>query len=184
MTAMKQTPATLHARARRLSAVHLLYILAIIAQIIIFDSGKLIPPEVVLQRWLATAAFAAVVTGVWYASRDATMKDETAKKLIGSLVVADIALASFNVYTQRGMASRAVMLYAIPIVVAAAINRRSAIIASSLLSAAAYLATCVAYFVLHFNEGYKLELYGEAGFYAAIFIILSLSLWSVIKPKQ
>lgn len=184
MTAMKQIPATLHARTRRLSAVHLLYVLTMVGQIIIFDSGKLIPPEVVLQRWLATAVFAAIVTAIWYASRDATMRDDVAKRLLGSLVVADIAIASVNVYTQRGMASRAVMLYAIPIIVAAAINRQSAIMASAVLSAAAYLATCVAYFVLHFNEGYKLELYGEAGFYAAIFIILSLGLWSVVKPKQ
>ena len=184
MTVMKQTFAGLHARVRRLSSVHFLYVVAIIGQIIIFDSGKLIPPEVVLQRWAATALFTLVIALVWYASYNKSPSDATSKKLLASLVVADIVMASVNVYTQRGMASRAVMLYAIPIVVAAAINRRSAILASAIISAAAYLATCVAYFVLHFNEGYKLELYGEAGFYAALFIVLGLTLWSIVKPKQ
>ncbi len=175
---------SLHARIQRLSSIHLGFAAAVAIQIVIFDAGRLIPPEVVLQRWIATGLFTGVVATVWYAARNRTSQDATLKKLVGALVAADICLASVAVYTQRGMASRAVALYAIPIIVAAAMNRRSAILASAMLSIAAYLATCVAYFVLHFNEGYKLELYGEAGFYSAVFIICGLCLWAVVKPSN
>lgn len=175
---------SLHARLRRLSTIHLALAAVVAIQIIVFDAGRLIPPEVVLQRWIATGIFAAIVAGVWYAARNRSSQDATLKKLIAALVFADIALASVAIYTQRGMASRAVALYAIPIIVAAAINRRSAILASAVLSIAAYMATCVAYFVLHFNEGYKLELYGETGFYGAVLAIVAFSLWAIVKPSN
>lgn len=173
---------SLHARLRRLSNVHLAYCLAVAGQIIVFDAGKLIPPEVVLQRWVAVSVFSIVVASVWYAVRNRTNQESTLKELIAILIAADIALASVAVYTQRGMASRAVALYAFPIIAAAAINRRSALIASAICSIAAYIATSVAYFVLHFNEGYKLELYGETGFYSVCLLIFAFALWAVVKP--
>lgn len=179
---MIQSHSPLRARLRRLSAVHFLLLLAVVVQIIVFDAGKLIPPEVVLQRWVATGLLAAVVTGVWYAAHNRLGDEKTLKKLAGILIVSDIAFASFATYSQRGMASRAVVLFIIPIIVAAAINRRTAILATAFLCVAAYMGTCVAYFVLNFNEGYKLELYGETGFYAALFIIIGLLLWSLVKP--
>jgi hypothetical protein len=179
---MAQKSSALRARLRRLTNVHFLLIIAFVGQLIIFDAGKLFPPTVVLQRWVASSIFAVLVTIVWYLARNRAGQESTLKKLLATLVMADIALASFAVYTQRGMASRAIALYAIPIIVSSAINRRSAILASATLCMAAYISTCVAYFVLHFNEGYKLELYGETGFYAVLFILLGLTLWSVVKP--
>lgn len=179
---MSQKSSALRPRLRRLTNVHFLLALAFVGQLIIFDAGKLIPPEVVLQRWIASGLFVATITIVWYLCRNRAGQETTLKKLLATLVIADIALASFAVYTQRGMASRAVALYAIPIIVASAINRRSAIMASAFLSITAYLTSCVAYFVLHFNEGYKLELYGETGFYAVVFALIGLALWSAVKP--
>lgn len=181
---MVQKTSPLRARLRRLTNVHYLIALASIGQLVIFDAGKLIPPEVVLQRWIATGIYIGLVTVIWYVSRNRSGQESTLKKLLASMVAIDIAFASFAVYTQRGMASRAVALYAIAIVVAAAINRRSALVASAALSAIAYVTTCVAYFVLHFNEGYKLELYGETGFYAVCMILFALTLWSVVKPEK
>lgn len=181
---MVQKSSHLRARLRRLTNIHYLLALASIGQLIIFDAGKLIPPEVVLQRWVATGIFIGVITLIWYISRNRSGQETTLKKLLAGLVIADIAFASFAVYTQRGMASRAVALYAIGIVVATAINRRSALVASGILSAMAYVTTCVAYFVLHFNEGYKLELYGETGFYAVCMLLFAFTLWAVVKPER
>ncbi len=180
--ALKSSP--LRARLRRLTNIHYLLAVASIGQLVIFDAGKLIPPEVVLQRWVASGLFVGLITVIWYVSRNRSGQEATLKKLLAGLVAIDIAFASFAVYTQRGMASRAVALYAIAIIVAAAINRRSALIASAILSAAAYITTCVSYFVLHFNEGYKLELYGETGFYAVCMILFALTLWAVVKPEK
>lgn len=173
----------LRARLRRLSNVHYLLILAIISQIIIFDAGKLIQPVNVLQRWVAVGLLTSAVTLVWYAARNGAGQEVTLKKLTGTLIAADIAFASFATYSQRGMAARTAVLFAMPIVVAAALARRSALIATALLSASAYMITCVAYFVLNFNEGYKLELYGEVGFYCAALLVFAFLVWAVTRPN-
>ena len=154
------------------------------AQLVLYDTGKLIPPEVVLRRWIALAAQAVAITIVWYISRNRSGQLTTLKKLVATLVISDVAYASFSIYTQRGMASRAVVLYVIPIVTAALLARRSAVLATAALSVAAYVTTAIAYFVLNFNEGYKLELYGEVGFYAAIFVLISTLLWTVSRHEK
>ncbi|HSX24257.1 MAG TPA: hypothetical protein VLE74_04105, partial [Candidatus Saccharimonadales bacterium] len=60
----------------------------------------------------------------------------------------------------------------------------SAIFASAALSVAAYTSSAVAYFVLNFNEGYKIELYGEVGFYCVLMFILASFLWSITRPRS
>lgn len=100
------------------------------------------------------------------------------------IIVADIAFATFNVYTQRGYASKAVLLYIIPIVVATALAKRSSILATALLVIAAYTTTAISYFVLNFNEGYMAELYGEIGFYSGVFLLIATLLWSTSHKKN
>lgn len=171
-------------RTRKIASVHFLYVLVLAIQIIVFDAGKLINPETVLQRWIATGLLLVVTTFVWYISRNRSGNPATSKKLIGILILADIAMASYSVYITRGMASKAVLLFVIPIIVSCVLARRSALIATATLSIAAYVITSVAYFVLNFNEGYKLELYGEIGFYGALFVVIALLLWVFIRPNK
>jgi heme/copper-type cytochrome/quinol oxidase subunit 4 len=92
-------------------------------------------------------------------------------------------MASFNVYVQRGMASRAVALYAIPLVVSTVLMSRAALLTTAALCVAAYTTTAVSYFVLNFNEGYKIELYGEITSYSVYFVILAALLWVSIRHK-
>lgn len=181
---MASKSTSLRARLRRLTNIHFLLAAAFISQLIIFDAGQLIPPQVVLERWIASGLFFGCLTIIWYLARNRSGRGSTLKQLLASLVVIDIALASFAVYTQRGMASRAVILYALAIITASAIGRRSALLASAALSATAYITSCVAYFVRYFNEGYKIELYGETGFYSAILVLLAMSLWAVMRPEK
>lgn len=164
--------------------VHFLIVLAYIAQIIAYDASKLITPEVVLQRWYAAAALTAVAAAVWYLARSKVNNISTYKFLTWTLVLADIAFAVFNVYTQRGMASRAVVLFFIPIIISAILLSRVALFSVAILCIAAYTTTAVAYFVNYFNEGYKVELYGEILFYSFMFIVAAFTLWGVIKSKH
>lgn len=168
----------------RITHAHFVYVAALAIQIMVYDAWKLINPDFVLRRWAITALLLAVTTGVWLMARLGKRTEVAYQRLIYALILADISVASLAVYTQRGMASRAVMLYAVPIVVAAALARRTALFATAVLCIAAYTTTAVLYFVLNFNEGYKIELYGEIAFYSAIFLLLASLLWVVVRTKQ
>jgi hypothetical protein len=154
--------------------IHFLYALVLAVQIILYYAWQLITPQAVLARWVVTAIFLVVVASVWYlAKRDSS--EAATRRLTFALVMADIGLASSNVYMQRGMAARAValyaVLYAVPLIVASILASRSALLITAVACMAAYTTTALAYFVLNFNEGLKIELYGEVGFYCALFFI-------------
>jgi hypothetical protein len=175
---------TLRAQTLRLSRAHFAYVLILAGQIILYDAAMLISPDFVLKRWLVTAGLLVVTTIVWALAHQVNKSNQLYEKLIYALILADLAIASFSVYTQRGMASRAVLLYVIPIIVAASLGKRVALFGAALLSIAAYTTTAVMYFVLNFNEGYKVELYGEIGFYSAIFLLVASLLWGAIRPPK
>lgn len=157
----------------RVCRVHFLYLAAYAAVIIAFDGSHVLTSQVVAERWIASASLLVIVAAVWYLAHNLKNDIPALKRLIFLLITSDIAMAAFNVYTQRGMASRAVFLFAIPILVSAILLSRAAIIATAAFSAAAYIVSAVLYFTLHFNEGYKAELYGEVGFYCAMFFVLA-----------
>lgn len=180
----KRSAQSLRLATLRVSRFHFLYVAALMAQIVIYDAWNLITPAVVLRRWLAAAGLLIVVAGVWFMAKGQLKTVSTYRWLILALITADIALASFAVYTQRGMASRAVFLFIIPIITSAVLMRRSAILATAATCVAVYTSTTISYFVLNFNEGYKIELYGEVGFYSVAMLLIAFLLWAVIKPQQ
>jgi hypothetical protein len=137
-----------------------------------------------MKRWIATAGLLVVATLVWYFSKTKLTSIGTYRALIYTLILADIAFAAFNVYTQRGYASKSVALFIIPIFLAAVLVSRSALFAAALLSVAAYTTTAIMYFTLNFNEGYSAELYGEIGFYSALFLLLAGLLWTIIRKQK
>lgn len=168
----------------RATRAHFVYVLAIILQVIIYDAAKLITPEAVFRRWVTTAVFMVTVVVIWYFARTTESNNSFQKQLLVLLILADIFFASYQVYTQRGMASRAVVLYLIPIVTSAILATRSAIFGAAALCIAAYTSTAVSYFYFNFNEGYKVELYGEVGFYSSIFLITASLIWVLVRSKQ
>ncbi|HSX27518.1 MAG TPA: hypothetical protein VLG25_01910 [Patescibacteria group bacterium] len=185
---MKKTQKTatswLHPSVVRLSRVHFLYVALFTVQTVVYDTWKLITPFAVLNRWFLAGGLLAVTVIVWYLAKYTVKGTNGLKALVSALILADIAAASFNVYTQRGMASRAVALYAVPIAVSAVLQSRVALLATATLSMAAYTTTALSYFVLNFNEGYKIELYGEVGFYSLMFFVLAGILWTVIRARK
>jgi hypothetical protein len=161
-----------------------LYALLFIVQTIIFHASKVITPELLLKRWFAAASLLIVTTGVWLFVRNKQNGPAMYRFLLGLLILADIAFAAFNVYTQRGYASKSVLLFLIPIIVASALLSRAALMATAIVAVAVYSTTAISYFVLNFNEGYMSELYAEVGFYSGIFLLTAGLLWSTVKKHR
>ncbi len=166
----------------RVAKIHFIFAGLLASQIILYDASKLIPPEVVLRRWLVTAVLLAVSGIVWYFAKGSKTNAKN-NKLLFYLILTDILLISYSVYSQRGMSARAVALYAIPIILAGLLAKRVAVYLIAILCIAAYTLTSIAYFVWNFNEGYKVELYGEIGFYSVVFLILA-GLVATLVPKK
>lgn len=182
MNPFNKKDTSLRQRFNAVSKVHFAYAGLLALQIIIFDAAQLITPKAVLERWQIIALLLVVTTVVWYLAKTRWATSLGFLIFTVSLVLTDIAVASSYVYDQRGMASKAVFLYLVPIVTAAVLKSRSALFATALLCVAAYSTTAITYFVNNFNEGYKVELYGEVGFYSAMFFIAANLIWLVSRP--
>ena len=168
----------------RISRLHF-YLLGVYAiYIIASDATHLITPKLVYQRWLATALLLILAGTIWYAARKRAASANYYRFLLYGLIAADIAFAGFNVYTQRGMAARSVLLFAVPIIVSSLLLSRVAIFLTAIISTAAYVLAAVKYFVDFFNEGYKEELYIEVGFYAATFFVLAALLSAIVRFRS
>ena len=174
----------LKARSLRVARFHFALIGLFSLQTMVYHASKVITPELLLKRWLATAGLLVVSTLLWYFAKNKVTTTTGFKSLFYLLIIADIAFASFNVYTQRGYASKSVVLFMIPLLVAAALASRSALYATALLCIAAYTTTAILYFTLNFNEGYMAELYGEIGFYSGVFLLSATLLWSLVRRQK
>ena len=180
----KKVNQKLKANLSRMLKIHFLYIFALVIQLIAFDAGNLIEPIVVFRRWILLVSSLVVVTFLWFMSRKNNVSQAVLRRTVITLIVVDVSIASFYVYTQRGMASKAVFLYIMPLLVAACMQRKIALFSASVLCVAAYLIAAIGYFKLNFNEGYKIELYGEAGFYSAMLLLIALALWILVRPRK
>lgn len=164
--------------------VHFALVLLLVGQTILYDASKLIPPEGLLDRWVIIAMLLAVTGSVWYFAKSGGGNLVVNKSLLLTLIASDIGMASFYVYDTRGFASRAVFLFIIPIIIAGLLLSRAALFATAILCIAAYSLTAIAYFTWNFNEGYKVELYGEVGFYSAMFLIVAGLLTTILHAKR
>lgn len=164
--------------------VHYFFVALLALQVIIYDSAQLITPEAVLSRWKIIALLFTITTIVWYLSKQKLAHATGYIILTGALALTDIVLASSFVYDQRGMASRAVILYIVAIATISLLKSRSALFATAALCVAAYTTTSVTYFITNFNEGYKVELYGEISFYSATFFIIAGLIWSALRRPR
>lgn len=183
-SAVKPKVNWLQVNVLRIARVHFYYIAALAVSVMVYDAWKLITPQAVLQRWVVLALMLIVITGVWYATRAQT-KSQLYYRILAFVIIAlDIFVASFLVYHERGMASRAVALFAIPIAVSTVLNSRSALFATATFCIAAYSLAAVKYFVDFFNEGYRIELYAVISFYSACFFVLAGILWAVMRSHN
>ena len=182
----KQTLSIDHLRTStlRVSRFHFAYAILFFAQTIAYHASKVITPELLLKRWVAGASLLAVTALVWLIAKHRSTAATGYQLAIGALIIADIAFAAFNVYTQRGYASKSVLLFVIPVIVATTLVSRSALAVTAILAVAVYSTTAISYFVLNFNEGYMAELYGEIGFYSALLLASAGLLWTTIHKHK
>lgn len=174
----------LHAASLRVAKFHIIFVLLFVAQTVVFHASKVITPELLLKRWVAVSILAAVTIAVWLVARSKPALASVYRSALGLIIIADIAFAAFNVYTQRGYASKSVFLFVIPIIVAAVLLNRSVLYAVAGLCAAVYSTTVVMYFVNNFNEGYMSEMYAEIGLYSGLFLTVAALLWATIHKHS
>lgn len=158
----------------------LAFLLAYGASIIAFDSWNLITHESVATRWTYAAVLAAITLIVWFILKKYARSIHSIHALAYVLIVGNILFAAFNVYTQRGMASKAVMFFVVPLLIAAQLRSRVTLWATAGLSVCAYSIAAIRYFHLFHGEGYRIELYGEVGFYSALILIIA----GILIPAQ
>ncbi|MDQ2973756.1 MAG: hypothetical protein M3Q79_04775 [bacterium] len=163
--------------------IHFYFIVVYAAYTGLSKAWNVITNEASLWRWVALGILSVIVITVWWLSRQTNKAHGYYKLLLQTLIVSDVLFASFNVFSQRGMASRAVALYALPIIVAACLLKVRWLVATTLLCAVSYIFSAWWYFHTHFNEGYKAELVFEVGFYSLFFMVLGASLLVLIRPK-
>lgn len=89
------------------------------------------------------------------------------------LLIFDVLFAAMNVYWTRGMASKAVVLFVVPIISAGLSRSRSLLLATTTVSAAAYSIASVRYFYENYGQGLRVELYGEIVFHTLFFFVLA-----------
>lgn len=155
-----------------------------IAVIVIYDAFNVLTPESLRQRWAAASVLLVASAILWYLARYRDKSNGYYTGIIYSYIALAIGFASFNVFWQRGMASTSVILYIVPIAVAAVLLRKSALYLVAIASVAAYTFSAVSYFALYPSEGYKAQLYAEIGFYSGLFFVVAALLWSVIRSKN
>ncbi len=168
----------------RVSRFHFAYVFIYAVQTAIYHASRLITPDVLLRRWIAVSSLLIVSTAVWFVAKHRKSTVTMYQWAIAAIIFADLAFASFNVYTQRGYASKSVLLFIVPIVVATVFISRSALFATALLAIALYTTSAVKYFVDYFNEGYLTELYGEIAFYSATFLLIAALLWATMHKRK
>ena len=170
--------------AIRVARVHFVLIGVYVATVIAYDAFNLITEDALLARWTMASILLVASAIFWYLTRIDGKASGYYGWIIYGFIMLDMALASFSVYTQRGMASKSVFLYVIPIVIAALLLRRAALYMVATISVAAYSLTAIWYSVNNPSEGYKIELYGEVGFYSALLFVVAALLWGVIRSKN
>lgn len=153
------------------------------AQILVYDAFKLLELQTVMIRWILAMAVLLASIGLWYAVRTG-VAETTIRRLLGVLIATDILVIGVSVYLQRGMASKAVLLFAIPILTAAAYKTKAALFATTTVAAVTYFTAAILYFGLNFNEGYKIELYGETAFSIVVLFLVGSLTWALIRNRK
>jgi hypothetical protein len=172
----------LQAGATRLARVNLALCAVYAVFILGSDAWNLVTRELTSQRWLMFGGLLITSALVWAMSRNQTRSANYYRVMIFLLIASQLALASFSIYTERGMSSRGVALFAIPIVSSVLFSSRRLLYSVAALSTACYVMTATRYFYVYFNEGYKIELYSTLFLYSASFFVLAAIL-AVVVPR-
>lgn len=183
MKKQKITFQSLYQRLLRVTRAHFYLVIAYFVATIAFDSWNLYTHEVIFKRWFYSGILAILICLIWFGIKRYGKSHRTLTYLAYILILADILFAGVNVYLDRGMASKYVVLFILPLIIATQLMRRSVLLATAGISAAAYSIASVSYFHNFYGEGYRIQLYGEVGFYCALIFIFALTLMPLINKE-
>lgn len=173
----------LQENALRMTRVGFYFVALYMAIIIVSDAWNLITPEIVIQRWTSAAVMLLFTGAAWYLLK--TSKDTARVKIAIWLQIAMyVTVTALTIYAQRGVASRSVLLYAVPLIFSAALASRAAIYATAILAISSYSLVSIRYFYLNYGEAYKVELYGELIFYCGLLFILAALLVAAVRAPD
>lgn len=168
-------------RATRLGFV---FIAIYVMSIIIYKAWKLLTPDALQNRWTIAAVALGVNLALWWFSRKPRLAPLYYQGIIFFQILMYISVATLSIYSERGMASNAIILFAIPLVIVALSHSGKALFGTALLCSAAYSGAAIKYFREFPSEGYKVELYGGIVFYSAILFLIAALLWVVVRSKN
>ena len=137
--------------------------------IVVFDSGNLITKSAVVNRWMLLTVLFSVNTIGWFIGS----KPEKNKKALLTylLSISLLVFSGYMTYWERGMASSSTIFYALPLLTIATLKNRHALMALGGLSSAVYALATVKYFNDFFNEGYRIQLWGNIVIYSGTIMI-------------
>ncbi|MCA9342682.1 hypothetical protein KC950_01560 [Candidatus Saccharibacteria bacterium] len=136
------------------------------------QAWKLQTPDVIKNQWIALLITATLFLIILILSLKKKASHGYYYSLVFSQIVTYTAFISYIIYAQRGMASSAIILYVIPILIAALTRASWVVITTSVLAGASYSLSAYKYFADFPSEGYKAELYGQMLFYFLILILI------------
>lgn len=154
------------------------------ATTLIYRAWKLLPPPVLQAHWTLTLIALSVTIILWWFSKTSRLPAIYYQGLIFLQICLYISIATYSIYTQRGMASTAVILYAIPLIIAALSWGKKTLFATACGSALSYALATTIYFHNNPSEGYRVELYGNIFFYSAVMFLLASLLWVLVTTKK
>lgn len=157
---------------------------AYMASTLIYDAWKLITVHDLAHRWEVGTILIVASSLLWYAASYKNSSDRHSKKILVSILFLDILFASYEVYTYRGMASRAIILFILPIIISGFLRTKRAIFTTATIVTAVYWLVGIEYFANHPSEGYKAELYGTLFFYGAIFYIAAALIAAITRQNK
>lgn len=168
----------------RLARIHFLLMFLYGGSIILFDSSHLMAPEIITKRAVTISTALVISTVAWTLAHKHVENSAYYKWIVYSLIVMDLVVAGLSVFWDRGVASREVVLFAVPIISAAVLVNRTIIFATAALSVATYVAAVTRYDYLHPNELMNVELYGVTAIYSAMMFVFAAILWIVVRARK
>jgi len=139
--------------------------------IVIFDSGNLITREAVIQRWTLLTALLVCNSLLWLLSSQLPKKITNKALLTTAITIGLLLFAGFTTYWERGMASTSTLFYVLPLLVTTTLKNRHALIATATLAASTYAFAAVKYFNDFFNEGFRIQLWGNIVLYGGTIFV-------------
>lgn len=168
----------------RLCRAHFVVFLAYAILVAVFDSARLVTPDVTVRRAVFVAIAMLTTVTVWFMGHKEQAESSFYRRRIYALIAADIVFISLSIYFDRGVASREVALYALPIVSAGTLINRSALFGVAAASSIAYFATVMKYRFAYPNEMYNVELYGMMAFYILFMFVVGSLVWVVDRARK